>query len=617
MATTPTRILEIEFDTGVWTNVTADLVSLSTRRGRNRESGAYETGQLLFELRNDTRKYDPDHTAGTYYGKLRPNRRVRLRATYAAVTHDVFLGYIDRISQVSGGPNDATAIFQVSDLFKLLNRAELPGSAYAAEIADDTPALWWRLGEPAGSTTVNDSSGNNRSGTVTGTVTLGQASLTVRDPDTAASFAEAANTWIGPGKVTLDSSTPWAIEFWFRLNANPTFIQALMSATGGGVDWGGSNYMAFQLNNVTKLLNLQVANTAGTIYQANPPSALVANQTYHVVITHAADRVLRVYIDGALAVTGDTTAGTFSMTEFRLGSPDSQVAPNAVIDELAIYTATLPTAGRIAAHNTVGRTPWNGDDPGTRLNRIIGVPGMPAISAVIDAGEPTLQSTDLGGSLLAYAQKVEETALGLLFVAKNGDLTFVGRNSSVTGTYLTSQATLVDDDSGAGIPYRSADADVDEAFLVTRATVSRDGSLAVTVSDAAALTEFGPFDEVHDGLLHAADTYSRAYAEWIVSTHKAPSSRVGTVTLELTKDPAAMYPAILALELGQRVTYKRKPQNTGSVISLPMRVEAISHETGPHYWRTKLQLSPFNLATSGYPVGVWDVTNWDQSVWGI
>lgn len=619
MATLPTRLLEVEFDAGVWTNVTADMVDVGSQRGRNRESGAFETGHFMFTLRNDTRKYDPENTAGPYYGKLRPNRRCRLRATYSAVTYPVWLGYIDRISQVAGGPNDAVAVFDASDFFKLLNRAELPVSAYAAEVTDDGPDLWWPLNEPATATTVLDASGNGRDGTKVGSVTLGAPTLIVRDPGSAAQFVEAATTYIGPGLIPIDSATPWAIEFWFRMPANPAFIQMLLTATTGRIDWGGSNYLALQLNNVSRLLSLDVANSAGTLYSANPPGALNANQTYHVVLTHDSDRKLRVYIDGALAVTGATTAGTFSFTNLFVGSTDTQAAPNATIDEFAVYTggaSTALSAARIAAHNTAGRTPWDDDTPGTRLQRIFELVATTG-SYVLDAGEPTLQATDLGGTVLAYAQKVEETTGGLLFVNREGDVVFVGRNSSVTGDYLTSQATLVDDDSGAGVPYRSGDADVDEGVIVTRATVSREGSVAVTFFDAAARDEFGWLDETHDGLLHDSDAYSLSYAQWIVNTHKAPSTRVGTVALELTKDPAAMYPAILALELGDRVTFKRKPQNTGAVFTQDMRVEAITHETGAHYWRTRLQLSPFNLGAGGYPVGVWDVTNWDESVWGI
>jgi hypothetical protein len=617
MAVTPTRILEAEFDAGVWTDLGADLVDLSTRRGRNRESGAFETGQLVFTVRNDDRKYDPDHAAGPYYGKLRPNRRVRLRATYGATTYPVFSGYIDRIAQQYGGPNDATAEFQVSDAFKILNRVELPRSVYAAEVADDNPGLWWPLGEPSGSTTVVDATGSGRDGTVNGNVTFGEAGLVVRDPDGAVRFNEAANAHIGPGHITLSSANVWAIEMWVQLTVNPTYTQTFLVGTTGSTGLT-VNYIEITINPTSRLLNLYLENTAGTGYQVTAGAALTVGQTYHVVVSHNSDRVLRIYINGVLSATGDTTAGTFEIPDLYLGAIDVGASPAAIIDEFAVYTATgvstALSAARITAHNAAGRTPWTGDDPGTRLVRIFETVTTPG-SYVIGAGTTELQATSLGGTALAYAQKVEETELGSLFVNAEGDVTFIGREEGQTGDYLTSQATLVDDDSGAGIPYRAVSADVDEARLVTRATVSREGSVAITYTDDAAAGEYQLVDETHEGLLHADDDYSRSYAEWIVNTHRTPASRIGTVTLDLTRDPAAMYPAILALELGERVTYRRTPQDVGATIDQPMRVEAIGHETGGHYWRTRLQLSPFNLA--GYPVIVWDTTTWDNHVWGV
>jgi hypothetical protein len=288
-----------------------------------------------------------------------------------------------------------------------------------------------------------------------------------------------------------------------------------------------------------------------------------------------------------------------------------------VIDEVALYTSALSSA-RVAAHNSGARTPWTGDLPGARLGRILDLAAVPTADRNIDTGSTVLQSTSLGGSALAYAQKVEETDFGELFVTRDGKVRYISRDNLYTGTYLTSQATLVDDDSGAGVPYlNGGSADVDGSIIVTRSTVSRDGSIAVTYYDAAAKAEFGWLDDTHDGLLHASDAYSLAYAQWIVNTHKAPATRIGALDLALAKDPPTMYPAILALELGDRVTYKRKPQNLGAVISIDMRVQSIAHDTGAGYWRTKLELSPINLAAGGAPVGVWDVSLWDQSVWGI
>lgn len=617
-ATDPlSRILEIEFDADVWTDVTEHAIQVSTRRGRNKESGSFETGTMVFTLRNDDRLYDPDNADGDYYEKLRPNRRARFRA-YRTLELPVFQGYIDRITQNWGGPNDATATFECSDMFKLLNRVELPGSPYAAELAEDSPGLWWRLGEPAGATTAVDASGNGRDGAVNGPVTFGESGLTVHDPDSAVSMDETAYTYIGPGAITLNHSTPWAIEFWFRMPANPTMIQYVVWAADGNPDTISANYMNVQVNNVTRYMHVLLGNSAGTTYTALGSVALNADQTYHVVVTHNADRVLRTYIDGALYVSGDTTAGTFSMTGFYVGSPTGTAAPNAIVDEVAVYNSGASpaiTTSRIGDHNTVGRTAWVGDTSGARLTKIADLAAIPSGDRDIDAGSTTLQATDLGGTALSYAQKVEETEAGRLFISADGDLTFISRANAETGSYLTPQATLVDADSGAGIGYRTASAEVDEATLITRATVSREGSNAVTYQDNAAIAEFGILDEVHDGLLHDDDAYSMSYAQWLVNTHNVPKTRLGTITVELAVNPDTNILNILGLELGDRVTWKRTPQNTGDTIVEDMRVEAIAHDTAGKTWSASLQLSPFYL--TGEQTGVWDTSLWDQAAWGL
>lgn len=621
----PTHALLVEFTAGTWTNVAADVVALSTRRGRNKESGAFETGQLIFTVRNDSRTYDPDHVSGPYYGKLRPNRRVRYEVTVGGATFPVFAGYVDRITQESGGPNDATATFQVSDAFKILNRVELPGSAYAAEVRSDLPSNWWRLGDNAGSTTAAPSAGAY-SLTKVGSPSFGQPSLSVRDDDSAVKMNAAGDGLQGIfPEGTFPFTTAGTIEFLYRkdvLDSQSPVVGLYSLGATGATSWGVDPIPSSAPNVRWTLIN----NAGGTFDALSTGVNINDLATHHIAITWSAGSPIKIYVDGV-----DRTSGSVIFTGSMASSNKWAVAMNAIdyppfiattvgsvctYDELALYTTAL-SAADIAAHNQAARTPWNGDLPGARLARILDLAAVPAADRNLAAGVTTLQATNLSGSTLAYAQKVEETTLGSFFVARDGDVTYIDRRDLQVGPYLTAKFALVDDDSGAGVPYMTAEAEVDEAFIVTRSTASREGSYAVTVGDAAAQTEFGLIDEVHDGLLHDSDAYSKDYAEWVLNTSKQPRSRIGTIALELTKDPAGMYPTILGLELGDRVTYKRKPQNVGAVTSLDMRVEAIRHTVERQTWKTELQLSPFNLAPTGLPVFVWGVTRWGQHVWGI
>lgn len=607
MATLPTKILEVEFDAGVWTDITADMVELSTRRGRNRESGAFETGTMSVTVRNDTRKYDPDHTTGPYYGKLRPNRRIRFRATWSAFTYPIWQGYIDSIAQVYGGPNDATAVIQASDLFKLLNRVELADSVYAAEVTADAPNFWFRLGEPSGSTTVADSQ-TGVTLAAFGAPALGATGLTVRDPDTALGQNDTTSGFAGTSVFyTPGTPTPVSLEAWV---STTTAVDSTIASVGdAGAGFGFRLYVS-----AGKAVFEVQRNIGAAVVGATAGGTVTINdgRPHHLVGVYTAGAFpnMALYVDGVAAGTGDqpvSTATYGAQQEFTVGNVTAAWAGLTghgqglvgTVDEVAFYRSALSTT-RIGVHNTAGRTPWNGDLSGARLQRIATLAGLVSADLQIDAGSTTLQATNLGGTALSYAQKVEETELGRLFVSADGRLTFLSRyNADTLPSYTSPQATLTDADSGSGLGYTAVSADVDESRIVTRATVSREGSVAVTYGDTAAQTEFKIIDETHDGLLHDNDAYSLYYAQWIVNTHKTPGTWVGTVTLELASDPTNMYPGVFQLELAERVTYKRKPQNVGAVLTLPMRIEAIVHETGVGYWRTQLQLSPFYLTASG------------------
>ena len=623
MAVLPTRFVEVEFTAGVWTDITADVVAVETRRGRNRESGAFETGTMTFTVRNDSRKYDPDNTAGPYYGRLRPNRRARFTSTWSAINFPVFQGYVDRITQNYGGPNDATATFELSDLFKILNRVELPTSAYVAEVRADNPVALWRLDEPLGSTTVSDSIGG-RTLDVFGSPGFGSASLIAREPGTSLTIVDRSATGVWRDHALPVTGPPLTLEIVARktpANDDGLWVAVVPQPLTRGAVWiqAAGTVVAFQTVNGS---NSQVlATTTGV----NLDDGL----THHIAATWDAAGTIKIYVDGVDRTSGSPSNANVAFTATRGivaaagGSSGSGVglANEGVSQMAAIYNTALSPA-RIAAHAAQVSTPWAGDLSGARLTRIYDLAGLPTVDRATDAGSTTLQATALGGSALAYAQKVEETEAGRLFVSRAGKVTFISRYNGDTGTYLTSKAQLVDADVAAVapptvVPYRTVTADVDEATIVTRATVSRIDGTAQTYSDATAVTEFQLIDEIHEGLLHTGDDYSLAYAQWIVSTHKTPLSRVGTVTVELPLDPANMIPTILGLELGDRVTYKRKPQNTGATITQDMRVESIAHSTGPNYWTTALQLSPFNLGTGGYGTGVWDTSLWDQATWGL
>jgi hypothetical protein len=98
---------------------------------------------------------------------------------------------------------------------------------YGSAITADSPLLWWRLNNPAASTAITDSSGNNNTGTVTGAVTFsgtGNPAFTGPNEGSAAFPGGAAPTTAVAGTGSIQTPTTAAlrlstftIELWARL----------------------------------------------------------------------------------------------------------------------------------------------------------------------------------------------------------------------------------------------------------------------------------------------------------------------------------------------------------------------------------------------------------------
>src|SRR5690606_3407653 len=69
------------FDTPSWVDISDRVLSLEWTVGTQQDLEDYPPGEATVVLRNDDRLFDPDHTAGTYFGQLLPRVPFRVRAT--------------------------------------------------------------------------------------------------------------------------------------------------------------------------------------------------------------------------------------------------------------------------------------------------------------------------------------------------------------------------------------------------------------------------------------------------------------------------------------------------------------------------------------------------------
>ena len=185
--TNPTYTLEVAFSTanpltdpGSWTDVTAFMRSFTTNRGRPHELDRTQAGTLDVELRNTDRRFDPTYSGGPYFGNVLPMKQVRLRATFSAVTYDLFRGYVEDWSQGWDGrpitnAGGATCQLHATDAFKVLNFQVF--TPYRTVVLADSPVVYVPFDGAAGTSTAENlgSAGGTFPTTMAGILVPGRA----------------------------------------------------------------------------------------------------------------------------------------------------------------------------------------------------------------------------------------------------------------------------------------------------------------------------------------------------------------------------------------------------------------------------------------------------------
>jgi hypothetical protein len=116
-----------------WVDVTGYCQSLNGQRGRQDERSICEPGAYQMVLRNTDGIFNPDNSAGTYYGQLRPNKRVRIGATILSTYYPIFTGWTEAFHL---SPDQQTCTVTAVDRFGLLSRQKDTLNSRPDEYAD-------------------------------------------------------------------------------------------------------------------------------------------------------------------------------------------------------------------------------------------------------------------------------------------------------------------------------------------------------------------------------------------------------------------------------------------------------------------------------------------------
>lgn len=170
----PDLVVEIAFRTNPdatipeWEDVSADVISFSVRRGRQRELDVVQAGVADIRLKNGDRRYDPAYSYSPFHPYVLPMRKVRVSAVWNSTTYYLFTGYVERWPLTWEAPQwgsvtitavDGMAALAQADLADTLEQ-ELSGSRIdrvlsAGTWPESTPQTggYWTLGTSALDTT--------------------------------------------------------------------------------------------------------------------------------------------------------------------------------------------------------------------------------------------------------------------------------------------------------------------------------------------------------------------------------------------------------------------------------------------------------------------------------
>ena len=108
-------------------DVSNQVDSIQTSRGRNAQADQFQTGQLSLRIVDQNGDFNAQNPSSPYAGLLNPMRKVQITATYSGVTYSIFSGFITGYSTTTPkfvGDVVYTTITAV-DAFRLAQNAQI------------------------------------------------------------------------------------------------------------------------------------------------------------------------------------------------------------------------------------------------------------------------------------------------------------------------------------------------------------------------------------------------------------------------------------------------------------------------------------------------------------
>ena len=138
MGLNKTKVTILLNDESASWDVTANVTSVSTSVGKNRQLDEFRPGTAQITLTNFNREFDPLNTSSAFYGAVIPKASkvwITFERTGVPTSRFIFVGYIDDWSFDYSVNGEATATFSASEATALFARQFILATSFPAELS--------------------------------------------------------------------------------------------------------------------------------------------------------------------------------------------------------------------------------------------------------------------------------------------------------------------------------------------------------------------------------------------------------------------------------------------------------------------------------------------------
>jgi hypothetical protein len=288
------------------------------------------------------------------------------------------------------------------------------------------------------------------------------------------------------------------------------------------------------------------------------------------------------------------------------------------IDTVAVFSSNLDTTNRQAILDTFGKL--SGQRSDQHIAWVLDHLGVPTGKRNLAAGTVIMGPADTKDKdAVAFMREVTATEGGGLYVdhRDGGKIRFTDRyHRFLQSRSVTSQATFSDDpNSSATVAVRYPPEGLDVASngldgIINQATVTWRGG-DITVTDATSVAAYGPRQRTIETVATTV-AQARSVGEWVLARYKNPRSRIRGCVAS-ARHTGQRHDKVQDLKIHDRVTFQVQPLHTGTVTSVPLYVDGVSHAARGLEWETSFRFAQDETFTPW----IWGTSEWDNDTyWG-